>query len=89
MYTASISILPSRTVKGSYRITLKKGNFLKFRSETYLEVIAKAPVVSIINLGGPELDGYITWLQEHDNKSPLYWNEETSGEPTAKVNYFK
>jgi hypothetical protein len=31
-----------------------------------------------INLGGPEIDGYLQWLQEHHNVSPLYYgkNEE-------------
>ena len=25
-----------------------------------------------INIAGPEIDGYIEWLKQHDSKSPLY-----------------
>jgi hypothetical protein len=38
----------------------------------YYAVIAILGVEYTINLGGPELDGYLCWLQENDNKSYLY-----------------
>lgn len=68
---------------------LNEWTILVTKNQEYFAVIAIFGIEYTINLGGPELDGYVTWLQEHDNKSPLYWNEETSGEPTAKANYFK
>jgi hypothetical protein len=39
--------------------------------EEYFAVIAIFGVEYAINLGGPELDGYQTWLKEHGNRSPL------------------
>lgn len=68
---------------------LNEWTILVTKNQEYFAVIAIFGIEYTINLGGPELNGYVTWLQEHDNKSPLYWNEETSGEPTAKANYFK
>ena len=43
------------------------------RSELYA-CIAILGVEYTINLGGPEIDGYLSWLVEHDNISPLYPN---------------
>ncbi len=40
-------------------------------SELYA-VIALFGVEFAINLGGPDLDGYRKWLEEHDCESPLY-----------------
>ncbi len=67
---------------------LNEWTILVTSDQEYFAVIAIFGIEYTINLGGPELDGYISWLQENDNKSPLYWNAETSGEPTAKANYF-
>lgn len=39
--------------------------------EYYLVLILKGIEYSI-NIGGPEITGYINWLHENDNKSPLY-----------------
>lgn len=40
-------------------------------SELYL-VIAILGVEYVLNMGGPEIDGYVEWLKQHSFKSPLY-----------------
>ena len=40
-------------------------------SEFYV-VVAIFGVEYAMNLGGPELDGYLQWLRTNDNRSPLY-----------------
>jgi hypothetical protein len=39
--------------------------------ELYL-VLAIFGVEYALNLGGPEITGYINWLEEHEHRSPLY-----------------
>lgn len=67
---------------------LNEWTILVTRDQEYFAVIAIFGIEYSINLGGPYLDGYISWLRENDNKSPLYWNAEISGEPTVKAKYF-
>lgn len=38
----------------------------------YYAVIAIFGIEYVINLGGPELDGYLNWLKQNDNKCFLY-----------------
>jgi uncharacterized protein (DUF736 family) len=45
--------------------------FMTDESEYYFVLILKGIEYSI-NLGGPEIAGYLNWLHENDNKSPLY-----------------
>jgi hypothetical protein len=68
---------------------LNEWTILVTRSQEYFVVIALFGIEYAINLGGPELDGYIKWLHEHDHKSPLYWNEASASEPASNVSYFK
>jgi hypothetical protein len=68
---------------------LNEWTILITKNQEYFAVIAIFGIEYTINLAGPELDGYVSWLQENDNKSPLYWNEETSSEPKTKANQFK
>jgi len=35
-----------------------------------------------INMGGPDVDGYLLWLQEHDNASPLYYGKNAPRDGT-------
>lgn len=58
-------------------------------SQEHYAVIAFFGVEYTINLGGPELDGYVAWLQKSNNRSPLYWNVESGSEPKTEVAYFK
>lgn len=41
------------------------------QGELYV-VVAILGVEYAINLGGPEIDGYVRWLEEHGYRSPLY-----------------
>ena len=58
-------------------------------SQEYYAVIALFGAEYTINLGGPELDGYVTWLHNNNNRSPLYWDDESGKEPEANSTYFK
>jgi len=41
-------------------------------------VMALYGVEMTINIGGPDIEGYVSWLDNNNNASPLYWgkNEE-------------
>lgn len=41
-------------------------------------VLAIFGIELVVNLGGPELDGYREWLREHEGVSPLYWDKNAS-----------
>ncbi len=41
------------------------------QGELYV-VVAILGVEYAINLGGPEIDGYVQWLEKHGYRSPLY-----------------
>jgi hypothetical protein len=43
-------------------------------SELYL-VVAILGTEYVINMGGPEIDGYIEWLKQHSFRSPLRHQE--------------
>jgi hypothetical protein len=58
-------------------------------SQEHYAVIAFFGVEYTINLGGPELDGYVAWLQKNNNRSPLYWNVESGSAPKTEAAYFK
>lgn len=45
-------------------------------SGEYYAVIAILGIEYVINLGGPELDGYLGWLLEHNDESYLYGKPE-------------
>jgi hypothetical protein len=47
--------------------------------ELYL-ILAILGIEYAINLGGPEIDGYLDWLKGHDYKSPLYVNSKLGWE---------
>jgi len=42
------------------------------RNHEYFLVMALFGVEFVINIGGAEIDGYNTWLNENKNESPLY-----------------
>jgi hypothetical protein len=44
-------------------------------------VVAIFGLEFVINYGGPEIEGYVQWLEEHDHISPLYYtkNSDTTG----------
>jgi hypothetical protein len=43
--------------------------------ESYI-VVAIMGFEYCLNLGGPFLDGYLAWLSENNNKSPLYLEDD-------------
>ena len=51
---------------------LHEWNILQTSESEYFAVVAIFGIEYVINLGSPELEGYIKWLKEKDNKSPLY-----------------
>lgn len=52
--------------------TVHEFDLLVTKSREWFFVFALFGVELVINLGGPEIDGYVAWLQEHDEQSPLY-----------------
>jgi hypothetical protein len=55
---------------------LHEWSILHVPSSAYYAVIAVFGIEYAINLGGPSVDGYTRWLEEHDNGSPLYPPED-------------
>ena len=49
------------------------------KSELYI-IVAVFGVEFAMNLGGPELDGYMAWVERHDYKSPLYQGKNAEPE---------
>lgn len=47
-------------------------DFLVTKSNEWYFVLAVFGQEYSINIGGPEIDGYLQWLKENDNASPLY-----------------
>jgi len=44
--------------------------------ELYLVVVILG-IEYVLNIGGPEIDGYLAWLKQHSFKSPLYIENNT------------
>lgn len=51
-------------------------------NELYI-IVALLGVEFALNLGGPELDGYMAWVERHHSKSPLYEGKNAEPEPGA------
>jgi len=54
-----------------YQVLHEYDLLLTDRSELYI-VVAILGVEFALNLGGPELDGYLDWVKRHEFRSPLY-----------------
>lgn len=54
------------------------------QAELYF-VVALWGIEFAINLGGPCIEGYQTWLQEHDDASPLYYGKNTPNSTKPEV----
>jgi hypothetical protein len=57
-------------------------DFLVTDSSEWHFVLALFGQEYVINMGGPDIDGYLRWLQEHDNASPLYYGKNAPGDGT-------
>ncbi|MFZ2148155.1 MAG: HNH endonuclease [Sedimentisphaerales bacterium] len=50
-------------------------DILKTDSDEWYLILALFGTEFALNIGGPEIEGYLAWLTEHDNVSPLYWGK--------------
>ncbi|WP_019991051.1 HNH endonuclease [Rudanella lutea] len=57
---------------GSYVDMVFESDFLYTRHGELYFTLALKGYEFTINVGGPNLDGYVDWLKENDNDSPLY-----------------
>ena len=55
--------------------TVHEFDILQTEQLEYYFVLALFGVEMAINVGGPVIDGYLKWLQEHDGVSPLYYGK--------------
>ena len=58
--------------------TVHEFDFLVTKNQEWFFIFALFGVEFAINLGGPEIDGYLAWLEEHDGQSPLYVDSDES-----------
>jgi hypothetical protein len=58
-----------------------ESDFLVTSSNEWYFVLAIFGEELAINLGGPEIAGYVRWLKDNNNESPLY-SGKNSGYPT-------
>jgi len=61
----------SDTACGSHEV-LHEWTIVCIPESEYYAVIAIFGIEYVINIGGPELEGYSRWLKENGNRSPLY-----------------
>jgi hypothetical protein len=52
--------------------TVHEFDFLVTDKQEWYFVFALFGLELSINVGGPDISGYVAWLEEHDGKSPLY-----------------
>jgi hypothetical protein len=64
-------VFPADAKSGSYQV-LHEFDLLYTEDKEMFAAIAIFGFEYVINLGGPEIDGYVRWLREHADKSPLY-----------------
>ncbi len=57
---------------GSWYQTVHEFDFLVTATNEWYFVFALFGLEFAINLGGPEIDGYLAWIKENGNSSPLY-----------------
>jgi hypothetical protein len=51
---------------------LHEWTILNTQDDEFFVIAAIFGIEYSINLGGPEIDGYLKWLKKNDHKSPLY-----------------
>lgn len=61
----------------SYQI-VHEYDFLRTESGEVYFVLALFGLELVINIGGPDIDGYIEWLKQNNELSPLYIGENAS-----------
>jgi hypothetical protein len=66
---------------GTSTQTVHEFDFLVTASSEWYFVFALFGLEIAINLGGPEVDGYLAWLDANDGVSPLYFGKNSSPVP--------
>jgi hypothetical protein len=59
---------------GNTQQTVHEFDFLVTKNQEWYFVFVLFGLELTINMGGPEIDGYIAWLDENEGKSPLYFD---------------
>jgi hypothetical protein len=60
---------------GSMVQVVHEFDILQTDSSEYYFILAIFGLEFALNLGGPEVDGYLAWLNCHERASPLYWGK--------------
>lgn len=69
----------SDTITGeSYQVMNEFDFLITDKSECYF-ILALFGMEYAINIGGPSIEGYLDWLKEHNQESPLYWEKNHTG----------
>jgi hypothetical protein len=66
---------PLQDSDGNSCQTVHEFDFLVTPQGEWYFVFALFGLELAINLGGPEIDGYLNWLRENSDASPLYWGK--------------
>jgi hypothetical protein len=61
--------------RGSMVQVVHEFDILQTDSSEYYFILAIFGLEFALNLGGPEVDGYLAWLNCHEGSSPLYWGK--------------
>jgi hypothetical protein len=68
-------------VNGPAVQVIHESDFLVTEQGEWFFVLALFGVELAINLGGPDISGYVQWLYDNRNASPLYHGKNTYGQP--------
>jgi HNH endonuclease len=81
-HTRRIYDANARSVIGSSSVqVVHEEDFLVTQHNEWYFVLALFGQEYVINIGGPDIDGYLHWLEENDNVSPLYHGKNSSVQP--------
>ncbi|MFI5353024.1 MAG: hypothetical protein ACHQZS_08685 [Candidatus Binatales bacterium] len=79
-HTRRIYDANARFVIGTRAVqVVHESDFLVTRSSEWYFVLALFGEEHAINIGGPDIDGYLLWLEENNNVSPLYHGKNSAG----------
>lgn len=62
----------------SYQVMNEFDFLITDKSECYF-ILALFGMEYTINIGGPFIEGYLEWIKEHNQESPLYWGRNHPG----------
>jgi hypothetical protein len=66
--------------------TVHEFDFLYTETGELYFVFALFGLELVINVGGPQIDGYVKWLETHSGASPLYYGKNATEEETTNNN---